>query len=167
MNADMLVPFIQATRSLFETMLQLDVTMGDPEPGAKHAEGCDVSGIIGFTGDMSGSVVVSFPRACAHRLVSIFTGVELEDTDEALSDAVGELTNIIAGGTKAKFDGAKISISCPSVIMGKNHNIRATNDTAQVSIPCSCDCGDFALIISVKLNNEPAASGASGAAAQA
>lgn len=167
MNADILVPFIQSTRTLFETMLQLNVEMGDPQPGTKCTENCDVSGIIGFSGDMSGSVILSFPRACAHRLVCIFTGVELGESDEELSDAVGELTNIIAGGTKAKFNGAKISISCPSVVIGSGHNVRSSGDAACVSIPCSCDCGDFVLTICVKMRDADKAGAASQSAANA
>ncbi len=131
-------------------MLQLPVEIGKPgikkEPEPTH----DVSGIIGLSGDIEGLVVVSFPTATAERIVSLFTGESLDASNPDFADAVGELVNMISGGAKAQFEGRSISISVPSVVVGSGHTIFGKSDMTGVTIPCSCDVGEFSVEVSMK-----------------
>jgi chemotaxis protein CheX len=145
-----LIPFIKSTKNIFETMLQLSVEVGTPELKEPSAPSQDVSGIIAFSGDFDGSVILSFPETTAHRVVNLFTGMDLSGSPEDLSDAVGELVNMIAGGAKAQFDGQKISISCPSVVLGRDHVVHGAKDVARVCIPCTCDCGEFNVEVAIR-----------------
>jgi len=127
----------------------------------------DVSGIIGLSGDAEGSVVLSFPMTTAQRVVSLMTGVEVTEANEDLCDAVGELVNMIAGGTKAQLQGRNISISCPSVVVGANHAVYGRKDVACVCIPCGCDCGDFTVEIAMKKASSGAQTASAGSSAAA
>ncbi len=150
MDMDYINCFITSTSKVFETMLNLPVEVGTPgmkEPG-KPAH--DVSAIIGLSGDMDGSVVLSFPVASAQRIVSLFTGASLEPSHPDFADGIGELVNMIAGGAKALFKGRKASMSCPSVVIGSDHLILGCKDVACVVVPCMCDCGDFAVQIALR-----------------
>ena len=57
--------FVQATKKVFQTMLGLEVTFGDPVPGELPHLANDVSAIIRMTGGVIGIVVVSLPVATA------------------------------------------------------------------------------------------------------
>lgn len=151
MDPNNLLPFIKSTQNIFETMLQMAIEIGEPAVKADKAPSHDISGIIGFSGDVGGSVVLSFPFATAHRIVSVFTGMEMsEEATEDIADAVGELVNMIAGGAKAQFSGRKVSISCPSVVVGKDHTVQNAKDAVCVLIPCDCDCGNFTVEVAIK-----------------
>jgi chemotaxis protein CheX len=169
-----IMPFVDSIQKVFETMLQLPIQVGEPqlkrvsEPqadGSPPDAGFDVSGIIGMSGDVEGSVVLSFPTATAERVVSIFTGEELTHTHEDFPDAIGELINMISGGAKAQFAGKQVSISCPSVVVGSDHVVFGRKDVSCIRIPCGCDCGDFAVEVSIRNETSGAAGQTTGASA--
>lgn len=150
MDSAYIMPFVNSIQNVFETMLQLPVTVGDPQLKRTADPHFDVSGIIGMSGDVEGSVVLSFPTATAERIVSIFTGEELAATHEDFPDAVGELVNMVSGGAKAQFTGKNVSISCPSVVIGKDHLVFARKDVVCIQMLCNSDCGDFAVEVTFR-----------------
>ena len=152
MDASYITPFIKAIENVFTTMLQTEVTIQSPKLRDPDDEHPDVSGIIGMSGDVMGAVVLSFPLDTAERVVSLFTGMELESTHEDFADAIGELVNMITGNAKADFKGKKASISVPSVVIGKGHQVFQQKDKAVIEIPCDCDCGNFIVLVSLEEN---------------
>ncbi len=159
MDQSYIIPFVKSVQNVFETMLQLPVQVGQPElkqPGdASH----DVSAIIGMSGDVEGSVVLSFPTATAERIVVLFTGTELDANHEDFADAVGELVNMVSGGAKAQFEGKEVTISCPSVVVGQSHQVYGRKDVIAICIPCESDCGEFNVEVSIRQSTgTPAAS---------
>ena len=159
------MPFVTSVQRVFETMLQLPVNVGQPSLAKGVEPTYDVSGIIGMSGDVEGSVVLSFPIAVAERVVSLFTGSELAHTHEDFPDAVGELVNMISGNAKAQFAGKKVSISCPSVVIGKNHQVFGRKDVVCIELPCSSDVGDFAVEIAIRQSSLTAGNTATTASA--
>ena len=150
MDQSYIIPFIKSVQNVYETMLQLPVQMGQPELKQPGDNGHDISAIIGMSGDVEGSVVLSFPTETAERIVAIFTGMELETTHEDFADAVGELVNMVSGGAKAQFAGKEVTISCPSVVIGQSHQVYGRKDVVAICIPCECDCGVFDVEVSIR-----------------
>ncbi len=150
MDQSYIIPFIKSVQNVYETMLQLPVQMGQPELKQPGEAGHDVSAIIGMSGDVEGSVVLSFPTATAERVVAIFTGMELKSDHEDFADAVGELVNMVSGGAKAQFGGKEVTISCPSVVIGEKHQVYGRKDVVAICIPCECDCGEFNVEVSIR-----------------
>ena len=150
MDQTYIMPFIKSVQNVFETMLQLPVQIGNPSLKKTDDPCYDISGIIGMSGDLEGSVVLSFPTSTAERAISLFTGVELDKSHEDFVDAVGELVNMVSGGAKAQFEGKKVNITCPSVVIGSEHVVFAQKDVVSIHIPCTCDVGEFSVEISIK-----------------
>lgn len=166
MDPTIITPFISSIQNVFSTMLQLPVTVGDPRIKQGAAVTYDVSGIIGMSGDVVGSIVLSFPKETAVRLVALFTGTEVAPDHPDFADAIGELTNMISGNAKGMFSGKrKVTISCPSVVVGQGHTVAAPKDTPTIAIPCSTDCGE--LVIELTIQQAPMPAGAGAAAAKA
>lgn len=167
MDPTFISAFIKSISNVFSTMLQLPVEVGTPS--IKSGDECpsDVSGIIGMSGDVVGSVVLSFPGDAAERIVAIFTGEQMSLDSEDFADAIGELVNMVAGGAKAMFDGREVSISCPSVIVGKNHSVSRLKDVPCVLIPCSTDCGEVMIEVTIQDRKQPASAAAGAASAGA
>jgi chemotaxis protein CheX len=148
-NVKLIVPFINSTRSVFSKMLNTTATIQRPSVKMVPVPQFDVSAIIGFSGHIVGSVVVSFPMATALKTVAAFAGVEMEASSADFADAVGELANMIAGGAKKDL-GADASISCPSVIIGAGHSIARLRDVPCLAIPCDSGFGSFVIEVSIK-----------------
>ena len=150
MDASYITAVIKSLQNVFGMMLQLPVQVDPPALKKSGQPAYDVSGIIGMSGDVEGTIVLSFPTATAERVVSLFTGEELSHTHDDFADAVGELVNMISGGAKAQFQGKNVSISCPSVVIGSKHTVFGRKDVVCIDLPCNCDCGAFAVEISIR-----------------
>jgi chemotaxis protein CheX len=80
-----------------------------------------ISGVIGMSNGITGSCTVSFPMGLAKHIVAKFLGeTEANLSDEMVSDGIGEVANMVAGGAKRIFatTGYKFDISTPTIIMG-------------------------------------------------
>lgn len=144
MDPNHITPFIKSIQNVFSTMLQLDVTIEEPRLSDSTRATYDVSGIIGLSGDVTGSVVLSFPLPSAERLVALFTGSPVPCESPDFADAIGELVNMVSGNAKAML-GKKVSISIPSVVIGKNHIVSRKSGVPCVVIPCVTDCGELTI----------------------
>jgi len=166
MDPSYISPFIHSVQNVFSTMLQMPVTVGEPSIKSSAEPAHDVSGIIGMSGDVAGSIVLSFDSETADAIVSLFTGEKIDASSPDFADAVGELVNMISGGAKAKFPGGKsVSISCPSVIVGKGHSVAPQTDIPCVIIPGATDCGEIAIEVAIREQPTPAGAGAGAASA--
>jgi len=145
----LIVPFVNSVRNVFATMVRVKTEVDRPHVKGTPVPLYDVSSIIGFSGDIVGTVVVSFQLSAAKKLVAAFAGVEMDERSADFADALGELANMIAGGAK-KDIGVNASISTPSVIMGQGHHIAPLKDVPCLVIPCRTPVGDFAVEISIK-----------------
>src|SRR4051812_39330369 len=96
-----LAPFIRSVREVFQSMLSMTVTTGEPFRKTEQSHANNVSGVIGFSGELSGSVVIGFPGKVAPKIIEKFVGMLLDETSPDFADAIGEITNIIAGSAKS------------------------------------------------------------------
>jgi len=113
MRAVYINPFINAVRRLFETMMDLPLSIGQPGLNREAKPRHDVCGIIDVTGEVSGTVVVSMPETVAAKLASVLPGDVMQQLDDDVIDAVGEIANIIAGNAKTDFPAGAKAISVP------------------------------------------------------
>lgn len=145
-------PFVSSISNTFETMCRMKVSMGKPE---LKKDGCplsDISGVIGFSGDAAGSVVLHFSFETASKIATAFAGIEIDQNHEDFADAIGELANMVAGGAKAQFAGLNVSISLPNVVAGRDHSVSAPKNAPRIVIPCSTDVGTFQVEIGMILD---------------
>jgi chemotaxis protein CheX len=152
-------PFVEAVRSVFATMIQIDVTIGKPQV-AEVLPKYDISGIIGMSGDVVGSVVLSFPASVAKVVIGKIAGSDFPVTSPDFADALGEIVNMISGAAKAKFEGKSVSISTPSVVVGPGHTIARPARTICISLPCKVYCGEFCIDIAIREEGQVAKSAA-------
>ena len=152
-------PFIKSIQNVFKTMLSAEVEFGKPHVMADDEPRPDVSGIIGFSGDATGSVVLSFTQDVAVKVASTFAGAVVEMHSEDFADAIGELANMVAGGAKSEFQGLNINISLPSVIIGEGHEVSRSGVYPRLVIPCTSTLGTCVVGVSMKVQ-KPALAGA-------
>lgn len=150
-NPKLIVPFINSVRLVFGTMVKVPTTIDRPHLKTQPAPVYDVSSIVGFSGDIVGSVVVSFQKDAAVQLVSAFAGLPIDADSSDFPDAVCELANMIAGSAKKEL-GHNATITVPSVILGRGHTIARLSDVPCLVVPCKTPVGDFAVEVNIKVN---------------
>ena len=148
-NPTIIKAFVFSTKNVLATMVNTECTIGKPYLKDKNSSNYDVSGIVGFTGDIVGSVVIRFTTDTALNLIESFTGERFTSDSDDFTDAIGELSNMIAGNAKSEF-GLSAGISIPSVIVGANHNVARMSDVPCVVIPCETPAGKLAVEVNIK-----------------
>jgi chemotaxis protein CheX len=150
-NVKLILPFMNSVREVFKKMAGVETTVERPHLKTQKGSQYEVCGIIGFSGQISGSVMVAFSDSAAIKLVEAFAGVRLERDHPDFSDAIGELANMIAGSAKQHL--AEVaSISVPSVVIGKGYSISNLSNVPCLVIPCKSPFGDFAIEFCIKQN---------------
>jgi chemotaxis protein CheX len=149
MKAEYINPFLNASISVFSTMLEMRLMRGEPflKNGAQPNH--EVSGIIGLSGKGRGMVVLSMSREVALGAASKMLGEACMEINADVADAVGELTNIIAGAAKAKLENLNMSISLPTVVTGKSHCIDFPKNTMPICIPFDCEWGSVTVEVGI------------------
>ena len=123
----------------------MEATPGAPFVKKNSVAHGDVSAIVGVTGVKRGTISVSFTRACAEALVCGMLGDDVQDMDEDMRDAVGEVTNMVSGQARAILaeKGLVLQGATPSVISGTDHTIKHMTTSPVMAIPFTTDAGPF------------------------
>ncbi len=149
LDSKFIMPFVNSTINVFTTMMNIKPVIDKPHLNDNPATTHDVSGIIGFSGEIIGSVVVSFQMETAVKLVNALVGSEVDPKGPDFIDAVGELANMIAGNAKKDL-GLCANIAVPTVIIGKDHIVGRLSGVPCVVIPCNSPAGAFAVEVNIK-----------------
>lgn len=152
MDPKYIQPFVVAVQNVFNTMIDVPLTLRKPYLKKDKEVPYEISGIIGLSGNVMGCVVLSMSHEIAFRLVSSLLGEEVTELDDDCTDAIGEIANMIAGNAKTDFPGNGNSISVPSVVVGK-HKVSYPSGLPIVVIPCKIDVGELTIEIALKEKN--------------
>ena len=140
-------PFIVAVTKTLETMVGCKVTRGAPQIKQNPQALYPVSGIIGLSGVVAGTVVLTMSRELALKSASVMLMDEFTELCPDVFDAVGELTNVVAGNAKAQLEEYKLSLSLPNVINGAETELHFPENCQPISIPFDTEFGPLAVEI--------------------
>jgi len=136
---------IDATNEIFSSMVMMELTVkGDIQSTLAPLED-SITGVIGLAGTHKGVLAMHFPKPVAMAITGSFLGMDVDEINEDVEDAVGELANMLGGSVKSilSVKGRDIDLSLPSVISGANYDFQPTREIERVVIPFQCDAGDF------------------------
>ncbi len=145
------IPFSDALRAVFSTMIRLDFELGEPFCSSVHPPH-DATATVQLSGDVTGSITLSMPVSVASTLISKFTGCEFPSASPEFSDALGEIANMISGAAKSRFKDRSISLSIPTVSVGRLVQAHATEPSARLTLPCKLRTGGFYVQIDLQDN---------------
>lgn len=154
MDVKFINPFIYGTMEVMETMAFVKPSAGKPFAKTDDAAHGDVSGIIGMTGDATGSLAMSFSEACIIGLVSKMLGETYTEMNKNVLDAVGELTNMISGSARKLMekDDLKVVAAIPTIVFGKAHTVRHIIKGPSIVIPFETEVGKFVIDVCLRAN---------------
>jgi len=155
MDVKLINPFLSATLNVLETMAFVKAEAGKPYLKKDNIAKGDVSGVVGLTGGANGTVSVTFDEACILNIVSSMFGEEMKELNRDISDAVGEITNMISGQARQQIEktGKTIHGAIPTVITGKNHNLISMTKGPKIAIPFKTDAGSFIVEVCLEVKS--------------
>lgn len=120
MSMDTLKPeelkfFVESVRHYFKVLSKQEPTITSAYLGTSELEGFEFNGIVTFSGNYNGHVIVSMPPQLLKELLLLQGETDLGDTN--LLDAVGEIANTL-GGNARKSLGSALQISVPMKLQG-------------------------------------------------
>lgn len=141
-------PFLNAAINVLKTMAFVDIAPSRPYLKENHLAQGDVSGIIGLTGDVKGSLSVSFNLPMLQQIMRNMLGEGIEEVNNDVRDAVGELTNMISGDARRMLseEGLNLQAAIPTIVAGKGHTIKHVIAGPVIVIPFSSQNGGAATI---------------------
>jgi len=123
----------RAVQEVFSTMLgqpAVHTPIGGSEGPAPHnLTSPHVVGTVGFIGALNGLIylymAVPFATQCASTMLGMDAAEIAEAGDEAVNDAIGELTNMTVGTFKNQLSdrGFSCKLTIPSILRGSNFQI--------------------------------------------
>ncbi len=135
---------VSCTNEVFATMIPMEIKCDGSFYQKEDMIATDVISLVSFTGEHSGVIAVFGSKEIALKITSNMLGIEVSGIDQDVKDAMGELTNMIAGTIKNKvFEtfGA-MHLSVPIVIAGADMSISSSskdNNDVTFSTGVTCD----------------------------
>ena len=143
MKAEYINPFVEASVNVFATMLNCSAKRTGLDICDTYTPDYEVTGVIGLSGRASGNVVVSFETELALAATEAMLGEPYTSVDDDVVDAIGEITNMIAGNAKAVLEHLEMTLALPSVIVGKNHTLRFPSAVKPIVLSFESPLGKF------------------------
>ena len=120
---EIMFTIMSATQDTFKSYMNIDLLAGKVEKRFDPVDS-DVTGIVGIAGERVGYIIIATDKKSAQCVAKELLMVDEAD-DECIRDAVGELTNNIAGAFKTKYHEqyGSVALGLPLVISGQLRTI--------------------------------------------
>jgi len=145
---------INATREVFSTMVMMEVVDSFPlkEPVSRFK--CSITGMVGFAGTYSGVISIHCPVDLALKVTSNMLGIDCDEVNEDLNDAIGEIANMLGGSVKQVLSkgGLDVKLSIPTVISGEDYTVNSLSDNDCVVVPFAVE--GYTLLVGITLKKE-------------
>lgn len=128
-------------------MVMMEITVHGEMRDSMASLTDSITGVIGLAGTHKGVLAIHFPNTVAMAITGSFLGMDVEEVNEDVEDAVGELANMLGGSVKSILSdkGRDIDLSLPTVISGASYDFQPTREVERLVIPFHCDAGEFAV----------------------
>lgn len=128
---------IDGTEEVFTTMLMIELETGTPIVGSGGEVASNITSMLGLGKDIKGMLAIHCPEVVAKDITGTFLGMEVEELDEDVKDAIGEIANMVAGNLKSYFQeyDKSIELAIPTTIVGKSYRTAGMSGAIRVAVP--------------------------------
>jgi len=143
--SDIVPKIVDATVEIFTGMVMMEISQDGELADELGLMKDSITGMVGLAGTHKGMLAVHFPKSLALAITTSFLGMEVEEMNEDVQDAIGEIANMLGGNVKTILSdkGKDIQLSLPSTISGEEYTLMSQNDVDQVIIPFTASAGKF------------------------
>ncbi len=136
---------IDGTEEVFSTMLMVELETGKPINGKGGEVESNLTSMLGLGKDIKGMLAVHCPAVVAKDITGTFLGLEVQELDDDVKDAIGEIANMVAGNLKIFFQEHDINIelAIPTTIVGKSFRTAGMSGATRVAVPFTMNGATF------------------------
>jgi chemotaxis protein CheX len=124
----------EAIKEVFQSMLSMQVNPEPPHPLEADPAG-EIIGSVAFIGEATGIIYLCAGLGFARVITSLLLGISEPEVDsgEMVADAIGELSNMVAGYVKSRLcnQGSNCVLTIPSVVRGQHLSIESSAQTTR------------------------------------
>jgi len=135
---------VKALQNVCQTMLHIDAALRGRTVEPPASGTFQMMGNVGFAGDVNGSVFLclsdSFAKFATGEILGMSPGeVEMNGPD-VVKDAIGEITNMTAGGFKNQLCdiGYPCKLTLPTIVRGNNLQVSTVRGTTRHIFQFDC-----------------------------
>lgn len=142
-DADFINSFLDSVIYVLQTMAQIKAIPSKPYINKERVTVGDVTGILKVSGYTNGVISLSLTKEAILKIANNMLFENFNEINDEITDAVGELTNVIAGRARAKLSklGIKFQSNTPKVVIGKGKKLDHIPSSPILSIPFSLEKG--------------------------
>ncbi len=147
---------ISATTEIFSTMLMVELEPGATIEGEGGEIASNLTSMLGLGGDIRGMLSVHCPESVAKGITSGFLGMEIDELDDDVKDAVGEIANMVAGSLKSSFSeyDLNIELAIPTSVIGKSYSTSGMLGADRVAVPFVMNGDTFLVELTYVINEK-------------
>ena len=149
---------VKAVQNVCKTMMRRDATVRPPVAEPAPLATYQLMGNVGFAGDANGVVYLCLSDDFASFATGEILGMSPGEVEmhgyEVVKDAIGEITNMTAGGFKNQLCdvGFPCKLTLPTMVRGKNLSVAALKGTTRFIY--EFDCAGHLLTADIQLKTE-------------
>lgn len=128
---------IIGTKDVFSTMLSVDLQNEAIHENKKCDIQSNLTSMIGLGGGIRGLLAIHCPASVAKNITGAFLGMAVDDLDDDVKDAIGEIANMVAGNLKVSYAKTDISVelAIPTSIVGDSFYVSGIADANRIIVP--------------------------------
>lgn len=130
-------------KTIWSTLVDLPIDAG---AGELRTDASTMTGIVHIDGAWHGAVLLQCPMGLAGILASAMFQGDCPPTVEEIGDALGELTNVVAGNIKALLP-EPCKISVPTIARGSNYAISVVGTQPVTTLHFTCS--DSSIVVAL------------------
>lgn len=140
---------MESTEGVFSTMCGWEMECGTPSRHDGFAPRHDVSGIIGLTGAIKATIVVSVDEDLVYAVAESILGERPKSINGDVVDLVGELANMIGGNAKERLSVPNVVLGLPTVVAGTGHYVAYNSHMLVTMVPFQCQHGSMSIELGI------------------
>ncbi len=136
---------IDSVVEIFTTMVMMEISVSDTRVEENCMQENTITGVIGLAGTHKGVLAIHVPYPVAYSITGNFLGIEIDEVNEDVEDAIGEIANMLGGNIKAILseNGRDIDLSLPSTISGAEYGFQTIKAAEKIITKFETSSGDF------------------------
>jgi chemotaxis protein CheX len=136
---------ISATKDVFSTMVMMELENSSPIIGKGGEITSNISSMLGLGGGIKGVLAIHCPAHVAKGITGAFLGMEVEELGDDVKDAIGEITNMVAGNLKVFFakTGIDVKLAIPTSVIGESYHTSGSFGATRIVVPFTNENGPF------------------------
>lgn len=146
---------ITGAKDVFSTMLMVDLVDKKVIVNQRMAIDSNLTSMLGLGGGLRGVLAIHCPAVTAQRITGIFLDMEIDDLNEDVKDAIGEIANMVAGNLKVACaeQNINIELAIPTSIVGHAFAVSGMAEASRVIVPFVMEDEPFWIELMYVLNS--------------